>query len=366
MHHSTNIILLCVENFLVISAAQECQNDTVSTKRRLDNIRDVFLVLLWIEIGHILSGYILMLGQVVIGTVCDSPQLAPSEREQELDIGCSLAVEAQLFRRMVSCTHLFVFHAEALQPVDAEASPVLEPVKVGARLAEELQLHLLELTGTEGEVTRCNLVTERFTDLTDSERNFLSGSTLYVFEVYEDTLCSLRTKIYGVLRILCNTLEGFEHQVELTDIGKVMFSAGRTRNLMLLDEVLHLFLGPCVYTAAFDFNAFFLAEVFDQLVCTETLVALFTVHQRIGKSAEMTGSYPCLRVHQDRAVNTYVVRALHHEFLPPCFFHVVFQLNTERAVIPGICQAAVDFGTRIYKTSGFCYCHNFVHCLFHS
>ena len=27
MHHGTNIILLCVENFLVISAAQECQNE---------------------------------------------------------------------------------------------------------------------------------------------------------------------------------------------------------------------------------------------------------------------------------------------------------------------------------------------------
>ena len=193
MHHGTNIILLCVENFLVISAAQECQNDTVSTKRRLDNIRDVFLVLLWIEIGHILSGYILMLGQVIIGSVRDTPQLAPAKREQELKVCSRLAVEAQLFRRMVSCTHLFVFHAEALQPVDAEASPVLEPVKIGARLAEELQLHLLELTGTEGEVTRCNLVTERFTDLTDSKWDFLSGSSLYIFKVYENSLCCFRS-----------------------------------------------------------------------------------------------------------------------------------------------------------------------------
>ena len=222
-----------------------------------------------------------MLCQVVIGTVCNSPQLTPSEWEQEFNIGCSLAVEAKLFRRMVSRTHFILFHAKALQPIDTETSPILEPLKVGTRLAEEFQLHLLELTGTESEVTRCNLVTERFTDLADSERNFLSGSTLYVFEVYEDTLCSLRTKIYGVLRILCNTLEGFEHQVELTDIGKVMFSAGRTRNLMLLDEVLHLFLGPCVYAAAFNFNSLFLTEVFNQLICTETLMTLLTVHQRI-------------------------------------------------------------------------------------
>ena len=135
---------------------------------------------------------------------------------------------------------------------------------------------------------------------------------------------------------------------------------------MLFNKVFHLFLRPCIYAAAFDFDAFFLTEILDQFICTETLMAFLTVHQRIGKSAEMTGSYPCLRVHQDRTVNAYVVRALHDEFLPPCFFHVVFQFNTERAVIPGICQAAVNFGTRIYKTSGFCYCHNFVHCLFHS
>ena len=115
MHHSTNIILFCVENFLVISAAQECQNDTVSTKRRLDNIRDVFLVLLWIEIGHILSGYIPDAGSGRNRYGLRFPTARPIRTgEQELDIGCSLAVEAQRFRRMVSCTHLFVFHAEAL------------------------------------------------------------------------------------------------------------------------------------------------------------------------------------------------------------------------------------------------------------
>ena len=43
-----------------------------------------------------------MLGQVVIGTVCDAPQLAPAEREQELDIGGTFAVEAELLRRMVA------------------------------------------------------------------------------------------------------------------------------------------------------------------------------------------------------------------------------------------------------------------------
>ena len=64
-----------------------------------------------------------MLGQVIIGTVSDTPQLAPSEGEQELYVCGSLAVEAQLFRRMISCTHLLVFDTQTLQPVQAEGFP---------------------------------------------------------------------------------------------------------------------------------------------------------------------------------------------------------------------------------------------------
>ena len=58
---------------------------------------------------------------------------------------------------------------------------------------EELKLHLLELTGTECEVTRCDLVTEGFTDLADTKRNLFTRCSLYVLEVFENTLCSLRS-----------------------------------------------------------------------------------------------------------------------------------------------------------------------------
>ena len=42
--------------------------------------------------------------------------------------------------------------SEAQQPVVAEGAPVLEPLQIGAGLAEELQLHLLELPDAEDEV----------------------------------------------------------------------------------------------------------------------------------------------------------------------------------------------------------------------
>ena len=42
-------------------------------------------------------------------------------------------------------------------------------------------------------------------------------------------------KIYRILRILGNALEGLEHQVELTDIGEIMLAAGRTADVVLVD-----------------------------------------------------------------------------------------------------------------------------------
>ena len=133
---------------------------------------------------------------------------------------------------------------------------------------------------------------------------------------------------------------------------------------MLFDEVLHFFLAPGIH-GILKLDVVVCAEVLDELVCTETLMTLFTVHQRIRKTAQMTGCHPGLWIHKDGAVYTYVVGVFHDEFFPPCAFYVVFQLHTQVSIVPGVCQSAVDLGTRINKTSGFCKCHNFVHCFFH-
>ena len=93
---------------------------------------------------------------------------------------------------MIAQTHLVFLNAERDQPVTAEASPILEPLQIGSRLAEELQLHLLKLTGTECKVTRRNLVTERLSNLADSKRDLLAGSSLNILEVYKNALCCLR------------------------------------------------------------------------------------------------------------------------------------------------------------------------------
>ena len=94
-------------------------------------------------------------------------------------------------------------------------------------------------------------------------------------------------------------------------------------------------------------------------------MALLTVHQRVGKSAQMSGCHPGLGIHQDRAVHTHIIRGLLNELLPPGFFYVILQFHAKIAVIPRIRQTSVDLGAGIYEASRFCKGHNLFHRLFY-
>ena len=80
-------------------------------------------------------------------------------------------------------------------------------------------------------------------------------------------------------------------------------------------------------------------------------MALLTVHQRIRETAEMSGSHPRLRIHQNRTVHTDIVRILLNKFLPPCSLDVILQFDAQIAVVPCICKSAVNLRSRIYETS---------------
>ena len=266
---------------------------------------------------------------------------------------------------MVTHTHLIFFDAKILQPFDTKFFPVREPFKVSIRYTEELQLHLLKFTSTERKVTRCDLISERFTNLTNTKRYFFTGCSLYIFKVYKNSLCCLRAKIYGVFRIFGYTLEGLEHQIELTDLGKIVFSTSRTWYGMLFDKAFHLFLVPSVH-GTIQFYIVFFCKCFDQLIGTKSLMTFFTIHQRIGKAAQVSGCYPCLWVHQNRTVHTNIVFILLNKLLPPGFLNIVFQLDTKISVVPCICQSTINLRTRINKSASFCQSYDFFHCLFHS
>jgi hypothetical protein len=57
----TNVVLFCIQNFFIVCAAKECQNNTVSTQRWFYYVWYVSPFLFVIEVGQVLSGYVLML-----------------------------------------------------------------------------------------------------------------------------------------------------------------------------------------------------------------------------------------------------------------------------------------------------------------
>ena len=94
---------------------------------------------------------------------------------------------------MVTKLKVLFSHTEVNEPLSAVFLPEIEPLKVCSGLAEEFKLHLLELTGTECKVTGSDLVSERLTDLANTERKLFTGRTLNCGEVYENTLSRFRS-----------------------------------------------------------------------------------------------------------------------------------------------------------------------------
>ena len=363
VQHHADIVLLRVHDLLVIGVHQHGQHAALHAKGRLHHVGDVALVGLGVEVGQILAGHVLVLGQVVVGAVRHAPQLAPAEGEQELEVRGCLGVETQLLGVVVTQPQVLVLQADTQQPVVAEGTPVVEPLQIGAGLAEELQLHLLELADAEDEVARGDLVAEGFTDLAHAEGQLAAGGALGIDEVGEDALRRLRPQVHGVLGILGDALERLEHQVELPDVGEVVLTAGGAGDVLVLDEVLHLLLGEGIDGLG-QLHAVLAAPVLDELVGAEALLALLAVHQGIGEACQMTAGHPRLGVHEDGGVLPHVVGVFLHELLPPGLLDVVLQLHAQGAVVPCVGKAAVDFGACKDDAAVFAQRHDLIHGLF--
>src|SRR5438309_6594164 len=87
--------------------------------------------------------------------------------EVELHIERRTRVVGKLLLRVLVELQSVLGQAETAVPIHSLLLPVLEPLYVGARLHEELHLHLLELARTENEVAGRNLIPERLADLRD-------------------------------------------------------------------------------------------------------------------------------------------------------------------------------------------------------
>jgi hypothetical protein len=88
-------------------------------------------------------------------------------------------------------------------------------------VAEELDLHLLELARAEGVVARVDLVAKSLTDLGNAERHLHPRRVHHVLEIGKNTLGGLGTEIGRAASVLHRANMRREHKVELPRIGQI-------------------------------------------------------------------------------------------------------------------------------------------------
>ena len=102
----------------------------------------------------------------------------------------------------------------------------------------------------------------------------------------------------------------------------------------------------------------------DELVRPLTGAAALAVHQGVREVAHMAGGDPGGGVHQDGGIQTHVVVGFLDELLQPGLLHVVLEFHAQRAVVPGVGQAAVDFGARVDEAPAFAEVYDHIQSLF--
>ncbi len=120
-----------------------CQSD-----RRLDAIREEFLIGDRIDIFHIFSGKQLMLFQVIIRSVRDPPQFPHTERELIFDVGRRIGIVRQLFGCMIAQTDVFFFDTDGIKEFRAVTSPVLEHC-ISSSVCRKTPVPSVQTHGTE-------------------------------------------------------------------------------------------------------------------------------------------------------------------------------------------------------------------------
>ena len=209
-----------LELLLLIGMAENGKEHAVHADGGLHAVGDIALAGLGIEIGKLLSAQLLMVAEVEIGAGVYAFEFLESEGEVELYVGGCVRVVGEFL--VVVESVILVPHAEGFVPFHAGFLPLLEPFHLGAGLAEELHLHLLELAHTEDELAGDDLVAEGLTYLGDAEGNLHAAGFLHVDVVHEDALGGLRAEIYGVGALAGGAELGAEHEVELAHVGPVL------------------------------------------------------------------------------------------------------------------------------------------------
>ena len=113
--------------------------------------------------------------------------------------------------------------------------------------AESLILHLLKFNGTECEIPGRYFIAKSLPDLSDTKRKSGPCRTHNIQIINIFTLCIFRSKKNCTVIVLRYTSLCCKHEIELTDICKILFSAYRTLYFMFINICHHFFLCHPIY-----------------------------------------------------------------------------------------------------------------------
>ena len=133
-------------------------------------------------------------------------------------------------------SQLFLSDSEVFVPLHPHFHPTRKPLVVVSRLHKELHLSLLKFPSPKDKIPRRDLVSERFSNLCDAERNPLPSSTLNIQKIHEDPLGRLRADVHCRRRVLHRTHKRLEHKVEHPRLCERIFLASLGTALLLLPE----------------------------------------------------------------------------------------------------------------------------------
>src|SRR5262245_6728636 len=295
--------------------------------------------------------------------------------------------------------------AEVGVPLEAAVAPVAVPRRRLLRVAEELDLHLLELARAEGEVARRDLIAEALADLGDPEGDADPRGVNDILEVDEDALRRLRPQERRVLIGTECPDNRLEHQVELArrsqraEVLRVrpehQFKAPDRRETLhraipfqlvgvlgaeveelqrpLLDLLHRLVAVPVIGDE--DVLPLRLDPAAEYLVVAVAFLRLAAVNHVVVKQVIVAGAFPDLWMHDDGAVEAdHLVRAggagRRAEFIvagdhvaPPDLLDIALQLDAERAVVPEPVQPTVDLASLEEKPAPLAQRDDLVHLL---
>ena len=318
----------------------------------------------------------------------NSLEFLESEREIELNVGGGIGIVGE-FLVVVEAVVLRT-HPEVDVPLHAVCLPFLEEFHLCTWPAEEFHLHLLELPHAENELACHDFISECLSDLGDSERNLHPAGLLDIEILHENALGGLRTEVNLVVGITGIADLGAEHQVELTHVGPVGSSGNRVNytavedDLLVLLEVIGLlssdvavvyfivlclfaenvriclaelglveilaeFLAPLGYFLL-DFLLYFSEVVLDEIVCTISLLGVLIVNERVIESSYVTGSNPCLRMHEHAGINADHIFVKTGHRLPPIPLDIVLEFHSHLTIVINCSQTVINLAGREYES----------------